>query len=218
MPYVIKGTINAYFERYEDCKSAYTGSKGNRWMWVADEEEGQAILHGPGVILPAGSYAFTDGNGEGGIGVVLLDMDESGEPKNERAFSSHVLDAFKRYPLPNSPTETEVSEALSRQGNALAEMAACYLAMQEMRDGVSVTVVHDNAAVGDWMERRSTVRRSGVLRALVVEGLGLLERRNPRPRFRHQYGHRSDWVGRHDYARYNQRADQLADQGTHRRS
>jgi ribonuclease HI len=213
VPYVIKGAINDIFETFEECKNAYTGSKGNRWMRVADQEEGKAILYGPGVILPAGSYAFTDGNGEGGVGVLLLDMDESGEPQNEREFRSHVLDVFKRYPLPDPASEAEVNEALSRQGNALAEMAACYLALQEMRDGVAVTVVHDNAAVGDWMEQRSKVRRSGVLRSLVAEGLALLERKNPRPGFRHQYGHRSDWVGRHDYAHYNKRAHELADEG-----
>lgn len=92
MSYVIKGTINDIFETFEGCRKAYTGSKGNRWMWVADRDEGGAILNGRGVILPAGSYAFTDGNGEGGVGVVLLDMDESGMSQNESEFSSHVLE------------------------------------------------------------------------------------------------------------------------------
>jgi hypothetical protein len=167
VPYVIKGTINVYFERYEDCKAAYTGAKGVRWQWVADREEADAILWGPGVILPVGSYAFTDGNGEGGVGAVLLDMDARGEAQDVREFSSQVMKVLKRYPLPDAPSDAEVADSLSRQGSTLAEMTACYLALQEMTDRSKVTVVHDNAGVGDWMERRVTVRQSGVLRSLV---------------------------------------------------
>lgn len=123
-----------------------------------------------------------------------------------------------RYPLGDPASDAEIREALDRQGNALAEITACYLALQVMEVGVPITIVHDNAAVGDWLEQRSKVRKSGVLRSVVEHALTLLERKNPRPGFRHQYGHRSDWVGRDDYARYNQRADELADQGAERRS
>jgi hypothetical protein len=73
MPYLIMlpESVAGVYERRDECLELLDGLKGERRsMEVASWEEGRH-LGWEGVRLePGGSYAFTDGNALGGIGLV----------------------------------------------------------------------------------------------------------------------------------------------------
>jgi hypothetical protein len=95
VPYVITGSINKYFDNWEECRRAYTGQQGVRWQRVSSRDEGEAILSGRGVVLPPGLYAFTDGSGEGGVGLVIVRMNEgSDDPGIDLSVASTVKEVL----------------------------------------------------------------------------------------------------------------------------
>jgi ribonuclease HI len=106
-----------------------------------------------------------------------------------------------------------IKAGLSRTKNILSEMTALYLAVAKIRGSSAVTVVHDYVGVSDWIEGRSKRARDPLLRWVIERTKDLIAERDLTLTFRHQKGHRSDWAGRHDYARLNRLADDLATRG-----
>lgn len=134
MPYVIAKpeVARGIYDSWDQCWAALDGRKGERhYMEVSSREEDQAILDGHGVVLKAGSYAFDDGNGLGGVGVVLVGMDEDdSEPVTVNEIPTSVAAVFRGSVIPGLDSDESISEALARQKNVLAEMAALFLALR----------------------------------------------------------------------------------------
>ena len=217
MPYVIAKpeVARGIYDSWDQCWAALDGTKGERrYMEVSSREEGEAILDGYGVVLKAGSYAFTDGNGLGGVGVVLVGMDDDdNEPVTVNEIPTSVAGVFRGSVIPGLDSDESISEALARQKNILAEMAALFLALRELPEEAEVTIVHDYVGVGSWMEGDSKPPKDPALKAVIAACVDLRDGKGLRLTFLHQPSHRSDWAGRHDLARFNRRADELATEG-----
>jgi hypothetical protein len=193
---------------------ALMGVRGARYMAVSSPEKAQAILDGPGVILPRGSYAFTDGNSAGGVGVVLVEQGQEGPP-SVREIRSSVREVFIEHGPAGLESPTEVDDASRRLRNVLAELAALYLALRTATPGGELTVVHDFEGVSAWTEGRWKAKDPVV--AALIDRCGLLiEERGLRISFQQQNSHRSTWAGRDDYVYWNSRADALASEGSSR--
>lgn len=218
MPYVVVKPESAegIYDTWADCLAALAGTKGERrYMKVSTREEAKSILNGTGVVLPSGSYAFSDGNAIGGVGVVLVQMsDKADEPVATKEIATSVHDIFRDRPLPGLASADEVQEALDRRRNILSEIAALFVAIEEISAGSKVTIVHDYVGVADWMEKRSRPPRDAALKSLVSECMQMSETKRLEIKYLHQPGHRSTWAGRHDLARFNARADELATKGS----
>jgi ribonuclease HI len=219
MPYVVTQPedLRGIYDTWDECKAAISGRSGVRQMKVTDRAEGEAVLAG-GVILEPGMYAFTDGNAGGGVGVVIVRMpdDHGADPEVLREIRTSVDRVLRKSSVTGLESPDEIDHALGSLANILAELAALYAALEALPSSIEATIVYDYAGVGAFMngEWRS---RDRVVRALVAAAKELSERKGLRLKFRHQHGHRSTFAGRHDLARFNARADQLATLGTHSR-
>lgn len=213
VPYVITGTINKYFEHWDECRRAYTGQHGIRWQRVSSREEADAILTGRGVVLPPGLYAFTDGNGDGGVGLVVVRMaNEVEDPQIAKEIASSVGEVLKSSAF--SQLAGDAMEGAPRKSpSTLAEVCAVYIAVRELPEQGEATIVHDWVGVADWMEERVRAAKNPVVRTVVSSALELRKKKRLKLTFRRQPGHRSAWAGRHDFARFNKQADELADEG-----
>lgn len=218
MPYVVVKPESAegIYDTWDECLAALAGTKGERrYMKVSTREEAHSILNGTGVVLPPGAYAFSDGNALGGVGVVLVQMSErADEPVAKKEIATSVHEIFRDRPLPGLTSADEVQGALDRRRNILCEVAALFVAIEEIPAGSDVTIVHDYVGIADWMEKRSRPPRDAALKSVITECMQVSERKRLKIRYLHQPGHRSTWAGRHDLARFNARADALATQGS----
>src|SRR5436190_15976381 len=86
--------IRGIYETWAECKARTAGVKGARYQAVASREKAEAMLYGPGVVLPAGRYAFTDGNTAGGVGIVLVEQGPEEAVSVERIATS-VQEIFR---------------------------------------------------------------------------------------------------------------------------
>jgi hypothetical protein len=59
------------FDTWDDCRAFRDSVPGTRVQAVDSREKAKEMLAG-GVLLEPGTYAFTDGNALGGVGIVLL--------------------------------------------------------------------------------------------------------------------------------------------------
>lgn len=216
MPYVISepAAIRGCYETWTDCQEALAGVPGpRRYMRVESSEECEAVLGG-GVVLEPGLYTFTDGNGFGGVGVAIIRMaDRDGaEPEVVKKIATSSARVLEQLPLELPPTHT-VAETM-RLRNGLAEMAALYVALQELPRGSISTVVHDYRGVEAFVHTAGKWRpKNPTMRTVVKAAQHLVQEKALRLDFRHQRSHRSDWAGRHDYVYFNRLADSLARQG-----
>lgn len=201
------------YDTWDECWAALSGKKGvRRYMKVSGRAQAEAVLEGRGVVLEPGLYAFTDGNHRGGIGVVLSRMDEGGhDPVVVEEIATSVTEALRGVAGNGAPEH--VATALERVGSALAETAALHVALMRLSEGAEATIVYDFDSVGNWMEGRCRLPQDPLLREVVERCLCLRDERKLRLVFLHQPSHRSDWAGRHDLARLNRRADELATKG-----
>ena len=168
----------------------------------------EALLRGDEVRLPPGRYAFVDGNHMGGIGVVLVDQREAGPPAVQE-IATTVYEIFGRAGLPSLDTRRKITATVDTLRNILAELGALYAALARAESGQALTVVHDYAGVGAWMEGRWKTK-DPVVTEVVTACRELVADRRLRVSFRHQRGHESSVAGRNDWAAYNARADRLA--------
>lgn len=213
MPYVIvlPESVAGVYATWDECLSLLDDLKGDRrCMEVTSWKEGEDILAGVGVRLELGLHAFTDGNALGGIGLVLAEMHKDDDLEIIEQLSTNVYDVLGDLELDEGET---IKAGLSRTKNILAEMTALYLAVTRIRGNSAVTIVHDYVGVSDSIEGRSKRARDLLLRSVIGRTKDLIAEGDLTLTFRHQKGHRSDWAGRHDYARLNRLADELATRG-----
>jgi len=214
MPYVIvlPASVANVYATWDECLEVLDGLKGERrCMEVSSWKEGEDILSGKGVRLEPGLYAFTDGNELGGVGLVLVRMRDGDELETLKDLSTNVHEVLGGLELETGET---VDAGLSRTKNILSEMTAFYLAVTELPTRSTVMVVHDYMGIADWIEGRSKRAKDSLLRWVIERTKDLIAEKELTLTFRHQKGHRSDWAGRHDYARLNRQADDLAKRGT----
>lgn len=203
-------SIRGLYETWEACRAAVSGVPGARFQAVRSQADAAALLSGEGVTLPPGLYAFVDGNHLGGVGVVLVTQGLAGSP-TATELSTSVQEVFAGADLPGLSTAADVGSALTRLRNVLAELAGLFQALRRTPTGAAVTVVHDYAGVGAWLSGRWKTKDPTV-REIVEACHRLVSAKQLTVSFRHQPGHQATVAGRHDFAFYNARADELARQ------
>lgn len=201
-------SIRGIYETWTACKAAVTGVRGARYQAVTDRARAEAMLRGEGVVLPAGRFAFVDGNHFGGIGIVLVEQGETG-PLASQEVATTVYEVFGDAGVPLLDARPKITAALDQLRNVIAELGGLYAALTRVPAGTSVTVVHDYAGVGAWMEGRWKAK-DPVVADVVAACRALVAERRLTVHFRHQRGHESTFAGRNDFAAYNARADTLA--------
>jgi len=216
MPYVVTHpeSIRDVYDSWAECQRAVSGVSGARYQKVRSAEEGWAMLAGTGVVLPPGLHAFTDGNREGGVGVVVVleTGNQSTEPHVVKEIATSVGHVFHGAAIAGLETNQAINEALARLANILSELAGLYAALGGLPEGAEASIVHDYAGVGAFMENQWQPK-DPVVEAVVSASRAVAKRKGLRLRFVHQPGHMSTWAGRNDFARFNARADVLASQG-----
>ncbi len=204
-------SIRGIYDTWPACRAAVSGVRGARYQAVATRDKAEAMLRGEGVTLAVGLYAFVDGNHMGGVGVVLVEHD--GQASHVRQeISTSVHDAFRDAGIAGLASATDVSAALARLRNVLAELGALYVALRLAPPSSAVTVVHDYEGVGAWIEGRWKAK-DPIVAAVVAACRTLITTRGLGVTFQHQRGHQSTWAGHDDFAHYNSRADRLAADG-----
>ena len=71
-------SARAIYATWPECQAAIRGVRGVTHQKVATREDAEAMLAGEKQEMPAGTYAFIDGNHLGGIGVHLVHKSASG--------------------------------------------------------------------------------------------------------------------------------------------
>lgn len=215
VPYVVTApdAARGIYDTWPECQAAVRGKKGAKFMKVADRPEAELILTGGGVVLAPGLYAFTDANHYGGVGIVVVrgrdDPAEEPEVLQEVATTTHAV--FDGAGIPGLGSAAEIQRELDARRNILAEMAGFYGALQVLPDRSPATMVYDYEGVGAFMEGRWKPSDE-VIGAVVSASHAAIRRKRLELTYLRQAGHRSSWAGRHDFARFNGRADELATQ------
>jgi ribonuclease HI len=200
--------IRGVYETWAACEAAVKGVPGARYQAVATRAQAEAMLRGEGGALPAGLYAFVDGNHLGGVGVVVVDATGE-EPTVVEELGVTVREVFAGGVVASLARPKAIADALARLRNVLAELAALHLALRLLPEGGAATIVHDYEGVGAWMTGRWKTK-DPLVTELVTAARALAAARRLSLDFRHQRGHQSSWAGRDDLARFNARADALA--------
>lgn len=214
MPYVVvePEESRGIYVTWEECQTALKGASGvRRLMKVKDTDQGEAILSGKGVVLAPGLYLATDGNHYGGVGVVIAQMgnDDEEEPRVLSEIATCVGWIFEGAEIEGLDSAADIDSELGRIRNILAEMAGLYEALRQMRLGTEATIIHDYEGVGAFMQGEWRPKDSSV-RSIVEAARKLRDEKALRLMFIHVVGHTATKVGRHDLARLNGRADNLA--------
>ena len=201
--------IRGIYATWPECAAAVKGVSGARFQAVASREQAEAMLRGEGNALGPGLHAFVDGNHLGGVGVVIVEPGDEGEPRVVEELGLTVREVFAGAGIPSLRDDRAIAAALARLRNVLAELGGLYLALRLAPEDGGVTVVHDYEGVGAWMEGRWRTK-DPIVAEVVSACKALAAARRIVLAFRHQRGHQSSWAGRDDFARFNARADTLA--------
>ena len=108
--------------------------------------------------------------------------------------------------------DDEVQAALEKSRNVLAELGGLYLALWQAPTNAKLTIVHDYEGIASWMTGKWKANEP-VVKAIVDACKEIVEQKGLDLQFQWQKGHTSSWAGRHDLARFNGRADELATAG-----
>lgn len=65
-------SVHGIYDSWGACEAAVASVSGALYQSVPTRSAAEAILRGESVTLPAGVYAFIDGNHLGGVGVVFV--------------------------------------------------------------------------------------------------------------------------------------------------
>jgi ribonuclease HI len=188
--------IRGIYDTWAECEAKLRGVSGAVYRKTRTREEAEALLRGEGRRLAPGTYAFVDGNHEGGIGIVFVHRRQNGGTRSKE-IATRVADV-----LP------EVAGALPRLRNVLAELVAVVGAMKALKPETTVSVVHDYEGTGHFLTNRWQARHPG-LRTAISTALGLIEDRQLNIRFMHVNSHQSA-IGGDEFAAFNRWADRLA--------
>lgn len=218
MPYFVvtqPDSIRGIYDTWEECKSKVDGITGAKYQKVQDLEQARAMVEGTGVVLRPGLHVFTDGNDRGGVGVVVVWMSEdaSSDPTVVTEIATSVGQVFYGGAIPQLGTDEDMQAALDKIRNVLAELGGLYLALWQAPSKTHLTIVHDYEGVAAWLGGQWKAK-DPVVKAIVNACRHLVTAKELQLGFVWQRGHTSSWAGRHDLARFNSRADQLATQGS----
>ncbi len=200
------------YATWPECEAKVKGVPGAKFQKVATLEQAEALLKGDVPEIPNGTFAFIDGNHLGGIGVVLVHR-TNGQTVTKEIASTVAELLPSGVPVPGSLAGDRLSaeQLLAGIANIAAELAALYQAILAVKPGTSLTVVHDYAGTGAWMEKRWKMRDAHVI-ALASFCHDASRARNVSLSFHYLKGHQGDATGRNPWVQYNRRADQLATQ------
>lgn len=217
MPYYVitqPESIKGIYDTWDECESKVDGVSGAKYQKVHDFKEANALLEGGGIVLEPGLHVFTDGNHHGGVGVVVVwkseDLEE--EPTVVTEIATSVGRIFYGGLIPELGTDDEVQAALQESKNVLAELGGLFLALWQAPAKGKLTIVHDYEGIASWMTGKWKAKEP-VVRAIVGACKELVRGKSLVLGFQWQKGHTSSWAGRHDLARFNARADELATRG-----
>ena len=207
-------SIKGIYDTWDECKDKIAGVKGARHQKVHDRSEAEALHEGDGVVLTPGLHVFTDGNHLGGVGVVAVWMSEdtSREPDVVTEIATSVGRIFYDNLVPELGSEAHVQAALEKSKNVMAELGGLYLALWQAPENGELTIVHDYEGIAFWMNDEWKMN-DPVVKAIVGASKELVKAKKLDLSFKWQKGHTSSWAGRHDLARFNKRADELATAG-----
>ena len=206
-------SIRGIYKTWDECKAVIEGVQGAKHQKVQDLQQAQAMMDG-GVILTPGLHVFTDGNSNGGVGVVVAWMgdDPAADPVVVTEISTSVVHVFYDGSIPGLDDAGMVSAALEKSRNILAELAGLYLALWQAPERASLSIVHDYEGVAKWMKDEWKIK-DAVSEAVIGACKEIAEKKGLQLGFVWQKGHTSSYAGRHDLARLNGRADKLATAG-----
>jgi ribonuclease HI len=167
------------------------------------------LLNAEEVRLDQGRYAFIDGNGLGGIGVVFVNQD--GPIRSVQMHSTtvqEVLTAAAASGLVDLSPIT-IAEVCSHIRNGHAEISALFAALLEVPPHTRLTVVYDFKPIGGFFCGELKAKKTWFA-AVVTACQRIAESKQLTLTFRYQPAHASRWAGRHEYAVFNTLADKLA--------
>ena len=146
-------SVKAIYDTWDACKAAVDGVKGARYQKVHDMEEAKDLIEGEGVVLSPGLHVFTDGNTQGGVGVVVVWMSEerSDDPVVVAEIATSVGRIFYGGPIPGLGSDEEIQLALQKSRNVLAELGGLYSALWQAPTEATLTIVHDYKGIASWM-------------------------------------------------------------------
>ena len=207
-------SIKGIYDTWDECKDKIAGVKGAKHQKVHDRSEAEALLAGNGVVLTPGLYVFTDGNDRGGVGVVVVWMSEDStkEPHVVSEIATSVGRIFYGDFVAGLGSDDEIQEALQESRNVLGELGGLYLALWQAPEEAELTIVQDYNGMAHWMKGEWKVDNP-VSKAIVAVSKEIVKTKKLDLRFHWQKSHTSSWAGRHDFARFNKRADELATAG-----
>jgi Caulimovirus viroplasmin len=111
------------YDTWAECRTKVNRIPGARFQSVDGRQKAEAMLAG-GIVLPLGTFAFTDGNAAGGVGVVVL---EQGQDTVEviHDVSTTVTAVFAKAGIRGLESGEAVVVALGGLHNILARSQAC---------------------------------------------------------------------------------------------
>jgi ribonuclease HI len=195
-------SIRGIYDTWPECKTKIHGVSGAVYRKTRNREEADSLLRGEGRRLAPGTYAFVDGNHDGGIGVVLVHRRPDGRTA-EKDISTTVAEA--------APA---LARHLARSRNVLAEIAAVLVAVRALKIGTRVTIAHDYNGVSEFIQSRWRAQDPGVVAAVSAVRTAAADR-GIALSFVRVDGHQSA-VGGDEFAAYNGRADRLAREAARR--
>jgi hypothetical protein len=202
--------LRGIYDTWSECEARVAGVVGARYQAVDSRDKAERMLAG-GVVLEPGTYAFTDGNALGGVGIVVLGCDEEGV-RVHHEIATNVFEVFGEGTVRGLESRVQVTRALAALHNILAELGGLHGALALGGHGTALTVVHDYKGVSAWMDG-SWRTKDAITTSVIAACRILVAERQLEVTYLHQRGHQKSWAGRDDYARWNGRADQLATEG-----
>lgn len=141
--------------------------------------------------------------------VAWMGDDPKREPVVVTEIETSVGRIFGDGVIPRLGNPQEIRKALQESRNVLAELAGLYLALWQAPTGANLTIVHDYEGVAKHFDS-AWKTRSATLKGIVEACKDLEKHKRLTLKFVWQRGHTSHWAGRHDPAKLNARADELA--------
>ena len=202
--------VRGVYETWEECRAAISGVSGVKQQ-AATREQADAILRGEGNVLPEGRYAFTDGSGAGGVGLVLIEQGPDG-PRSVREIGRSAREVLGEARIRGLDSPDAIQAALRQHRQIIPEMTALYLALSMTEPESDLVVVHDYQGVAEFIE--GTWKSDKPLVSAIVEWCReMITAKGLRVRFRHQDSHVADVLGLDEFIKWNGRADELARSG-----
>jgi len=205
-------SIRGICATWEECQAKIFGVSSAKFQKVPHEQAARAMLSGETDRLSAGTFAFTDGNHRGGIGIVFVHRAPDGKTAR-REVSTTLAEVFPEGITLADGGAVSPADMLARIRNIATELAAAYVAVSTVKPNTRLTIVYDYEGVGAWLREEDPWKIKDPIVA------SLIQRIKTRARdaglslgFRHLRGHQADRLLLSEWIQENRRADALATQ------